>query len=417
MADAQTGEALKNSIAAHAATCPACRELQQRLQAFDEPVLTGPEAEWGPTEARLDSWLENFLESEGAVDGRGRRPWWKRLTTLPAGWQLRWVLVPAAACAVLICSFVVGRLSAPQPGPLTAVATPYRSSSPNLIPEGTVANARIPRNGPAQAAHVPQATPRTRPNPASKAAVSPNAPAPAAPVMVAAPAAPQQMARAFDASALVQAAPSKAGEAIDLAPSALVQNLTGTMAAPSMQPVRSFAPAMPAAAAPAPPPPKPARAPFGVVGGTMPAADVALAAAEPAATAKLAPAVPVPAIRLDAGTRVWITLKSVQSRTDGVSEFRGVLLLPVTQSDAVLFGQNTEVSGTTTISDGKRSVEILEFRSAGARYKLRSAGGAANLRQPGAGEVLEFEAGKVLEAWMTSASTYEKLPAESKPPE
>ncbi|MGB7760943.1 MAG: hypothetical protein WBL61_14000, partial [Bryobacteraceae bacterium] len=166
-----------------------------------------------------------------------------------------------------------------------------------------------------------------------------------------------------------------------------------------------------------PPPPKPARAPFGVVGGTMPAADVALAAAEPAATAKLAPAVPVPAIRLDAGTRVWITLKSVQSRTDGVSEFRGVLLLPVTQSDAVLFGQNTEVSGTTTISDGKRSVEILEFRSAGARYKLRSAGGAANLRQPGAGEVLEFEAGKVLEAWMTSASTYEKLPAESKPPE
>jgi hypothetical protein len=121
-------------------------------------------------------------------------------------------------------------------------------------------------------------------------------------------------------------------------------------------------------------------------------------------------------IRLDAGTRVWIALKSVRPRADGVSEFRGVVLLPVTQSGAVLLKRNTEVSGTMTVRNGKRSVQILEFLSTEAHYGLRSASGEANLRLLGAGEAVEFDAGRVLETWMASASTYEKLSAESKPP-
>ena len=55
--------------------------------------------------------------------------------------------------------------------------------------------------------------------------------------------------------------------------------------------------------------------------------------------------------------------------------------------------------------------------SAEVHYRLRSASGEANLRLLGAGQAVEFDAGKVLETWMTSASTYEKLPAESSPPE
>jgi hypothetical protein len=52
-----------------------------------------------------------------------------------------------------------------------------------------------------------------------------------------------------------------------------------------------------------------------------------------------------PLIRLDAGTRVWISVKSVQPLTDGVSEFRGVVLLPVTQSSALCY-----LSGTPKFS-------------------------------------------------------------------
>jgi hypothetical protein len=122
-------------------------------------------------------------------------------------------------------------------------------------------------------------------------------------------------------------------------------------------------------------------------------------------------------IRLDAGTRVWITLKSVRPRADGASEFRGVVLLPVTQSGAVLIGRNTEVSGIMTVRNGKRSVQILEFLLAAAHYRLRSASGEASLRLLGAGDAVEFDAGRVLETWMASVSTYEKLTGEPGPPE
>jgi len=129
----------------------------------------------------------------------------------------------------------------------------------------------------------------------------------------------------------------------------------------------------------------------------------------PEAKVESPPAVPnPPVITLDAGTRVWITLKSIQPRTDGVSEFRGLVLLPVTQSGTTLLGRNAEVSGTMTVRNGKRSVQILEFRSAGAQYRLRGASGEANLRLLGAGEVVQFDAGRVLETWMSAVSTYEK---------
>jgi hypothetical protein len=100
-----------------------------------------------------------------------------------------------------------------------------------------------------------------------------------------------------------------------------------------------------------------------------------------------------------------------------VSEFRGVVLLPVTQSGATLLGRDTEVSGTMAVINGKRSVQILEFLSAGAHYQLRGASGEANLRLLGAGEVVQFDAGRVLETWMATVSTYEKQSGESRPPE
>jgi hypothetical protein len=142
------------------------------------------------------------------------------------------------------------------------------------------------------------------------------------------------------------------------------------------------------------------------------------AAAASEARVEHPPTVPAPPlIRLDAGTRVWISLKSVQTLADGVSEFRGVVLLPVTQSGVVLLGRNAEVAGAMTVKNGKRSVQIREFLSARAHYRLRNSGGEANLRLLGASEVVEFDAGKVLETWMATESTYEKLPSEARVPQ
>jgi hypothetical protein len=69
-----------------------------------------------------------------------------------------------------------------------------------------------------------------------------------------------------------------------------------------------------------------------------------------------------------------------------------------------------------TVRNGKRSVQILEFLSTGARYRLKGASGDVNLRLLGAGEAVEFDAGRVVETWMASVSTYEKMPGESSPP-
>lgn len=427
VADSEASENLKKAIAAHTAECPTCRDLQQRLQAFDAPRLTGQEAEWERTEGRLESWLKGFLASEGAVykvDRRTReshpRLWWKRLTTLPVGWRMRWVLVPAATIAVVICSFLVGRLSAPRSRQLTADATTYRSSSPNPMLAATVAEARIPER-PDREAELPQVARQNPPNPVGAAAVASIAPT-RKNTSVAAMAAPHPSAPANGTAVLTPHAPSKSEEASISSPPEPLQNPTETSAqlSPHAPAQRTVETAEAPGSAPSP-------RPFGSAvthsARPMPAGMRSAVAYRGAAAASEArvehpPTVPAPPlIRLDAGTRVWISLKSVQPLTDGVSNFRGVVLLPVTQSGATLLGRNTEVSGTMTVSNGKRSVQIREFLSAGAHYRLRSAGGEANLRLLGAGEVVEFDAGKVLEAWMASASTYEKLPAESRPPE
>ena len=113
VADGDASESLKNAIAAHTARCPACRDLQQRLQRFDGPMLSGQETEWEQTEERLESWLNRLLRSGAAIDRAGRRAtgshprhWWRRLAIPPNGWRMRWVLVPAATLAVVIGSFL-----------------------------------------------------------------------------------------------------------------------------------------------------------------------------------------------------------------------------------------------------------------------------------------------------------------------
>jgi len=122
-------------------------------------------------------------------------------------------------------------------------------------------------------------------------------------------------------------------------------------------------------------------------------------------------------VRINAGTRVWILLKSTSPQTNGDFRFRGMVLLPVTQAGAVLLDRETEVVGIGKVSQGRTTIRIVEFVWQGARYKLRGAAGAMNTPGPGAGPAVEFNAGQVLETWLAAVSTYERVPGDGVRPQ
>ena len=398
VAHGQTGEGARHALAAHSARCPTCRDLQQHLQAFEAPMVKCQETEWEQTEERLDSWLQSFLQSDAAVYQANRqttkshlRLWWRRLASQPISWHTRWV--PVAAVVLVICSFLAGRLSAPRPQQLTASATSHRKSSPDPRLSGAVADDRIAEARPDRESRPPQPAPQTQPSPEAVAVVASSAPASTSPA-AASPVAARESGLATDTEVITPAAPSNPEDLPSVPESPSMRGGTTTAE------VSGTAPSTRAA-------PSGMRSVLALRGG-------------PSAPARVEHSTEIPSasvIRLEAGTRVWIALRSVRPRADGVSDFRGMVLLPVTQSGAVLLRRDAEVSGTMTVKNGKKSIRMLEFSTTRARYRLRGASGEADMRLLGAGQAVEFDAGRVVETWLASASTYEKLPAESRPPE
>jgi len=416
IADAATSETLKRAVDAHASACPDCRDLQQRLAGFDGPMATDDDTEWRQAERRLDRWLESFLASDAASHQGGDRPkasrlrlCWERLTQPVMVRRLRWVLVPAGTLAVVVASFLVGRFSVRRLPQVGVDVVSSNNSPAKVPPPRTSVEQRATAREPAQGPELPQPA---RPSRGSViASTSPRRMIPPA-ASAGAPNVPPT-----DAAVLMPAAPGNSESAPILSPVEPQHNPTG-VSVPIAPPERSEHAVETAGASGTAPS-------VGATGSGVPSSRrttlrpvAGSPGIEPAPAARAAPLPAIsapPMIRLDAGTRVWIALKSVRSRPDGVSEFRGAVLLPVTQSGATLLGRNTEVSGTMSVRNGKRSVQILEFLSPGARYRLRSAGGEADLRLLGAGEVVQFDAGRVLETWMAAVSTYEKQSDESRP--
>jgi hypothetical protein len=124
---------------------------------------------------------------------------------------------------------------------------------------------------------------------------------------------------------------------------------------------------------------------------------------------------PPSAIRIEAGTRVWIRLKAINPTADGDFQFQGDVLLPVTQAGLVLLDRDTELHGLGKVSKERTSLRITELVSRGARYRLKGEGDAMNAQIPGAGGAIRFDSG-VYEMWLGSASTYEKTAGESGQP-
>jgi hypothetical protein len=137
-------------------------------------------------------------------------------------------------------------------------------------------------------------------------------------------------------------------------------------------------------------------------------------AAQPAQAPPPPPPSPA-AVRINAGTRVWILLQSTSPETGGGFTFKGMVLLPVTQDGAVLLDRETRVVGTGKVSQGRTTIRIAEFVWHGMRYRLRGAPLAVHAPGPGSGPAVQFNAGQVLETWLASPSTYEKVPGGSPP--
>jgi hypothetical protein len=422
--DGDTSGVLKKAMAEHASRCTDCRDLQQRIERFDAPMVTGHDAEWKQTEKRLDNWMESFLASDAAVDHeRDRirasrlRLFFTRLTGPSVFRQLRWALVPAVTLALVIGSFWAGRVSVRRAPQVTAEV---QRLPVTIIPPRTVVEQSASEKEPTGKSQGPE-TAQIPPKPAEGGTIASSAPRGIGP-SAASPTAPHGGARPTDTAVLALPAPSNPEKTPITSPPEPMQVAPRESApnSPSVRSERAVEAAETSAAAPSIASARPGVLPSSRATPSGLRSIVASrgVANVPEAKKEHPPAGPAPPlIRLDAGTRVWITLKSIHPRADGVSEFRGLVLLPVTQSGATLLGRNTEVSGTMTVSNGKRSVQIREFLSAGARYRLRGASGEANLHLLGAGEVVQFDAGRVLETWMAVVSTYEKQPGESKPPE
>jgi len=395
--EGNASEALKEAVAAHTAACPVCTSLHERLRNFDQASIAQGEAAWGETEKRLDNWMEGVLAGGGRFIGKTETPkrprWREKLGGFFIDWRMQ-VALGAAAAVVIMVAVQVARRS-PEPVQIATRSRPPELQVPGLPTpaEGNTGTAVTPSPAPkAQPKVSPKNDDATRQPVKKETAVVPVPPPvkDAPPTEIAKDQPPSLPASSAGTEAAVLAAPQPQSN-LAAHPATLVNE--------------------PARIAKSDPPPSP-NASSRVVNASR---------ATPGLNRALslrASGSPLPAaIQIDAGTRVWITLKSVNSQTDGSFEFRGTLLLPVTQAGGVLLDRGTDIQGSGRTGQGRPSLQIAEFTIRGARYALKDATGGMSRQAPGAGGAVQFDAGQVLEMFMGSSSVYERVAGENPPPQ
>jgi len=118
-----------------------------------------------------------------------------------------------------------------------------------------------------------------------------------------------------------------------------------------------------------------------------------------------------PSVQLDAGTRLWISLKSLAQLPSGDFEFWGTLLLPVEHAGVVLLERDTGIRGTGKRNKGRISLRVVELTIRGTHYELKNANDTANApnaETSGRGGVVEFSADQIFEMFMSSRAAYAK---------
>jgi hypothetical protein len=448
---------LQRAAAVHLARCSSCAHLRERLLGFDGPDLPESGTEWRDTKERLDLWLHDVLERERTTVPTGARPqsqldrWWKNPTQGLVSGRIGWALAATAAAGVLVGIYVVRPVALTPPVQISARATlpeqtpalenvenPARSSGLDAAAQESQRTGREAHNQPTATEKVDGPTEAGSSSP--PVSVPPENGRPTTPAILTA-ASPPSIPDKAGSPAVAQTPPEPTTATAQVLPSAKDDN--AMQSAASVPPSRleaSRRSEVPFLAQTKPPgatdsTAAPGRGPLQnntaspgsvyrssvrttpVSAGTITARSTAPKKSAVAPAQTHVPSPPPPSvIRIEAGTRVWIRLKSINRTTDGDFQFQGNVLLPVTQAGLVLLDRDTELHGLGKVNRERTSLRITELVSRGASYRLKGEGGAMDTRGPGAGGALRFNSGHVFELWLGSASTYEKISGESGAP-
>jgi len=385
-------KAFREAITIHLVSCARCREIEERLQYFARTEAPEDGLECKNAEKRLDNWMGAFLRAQASraqaerafstVQPAIRRGWL-------SSWRLQWALgtlafVAVAATTTFFLGFRFGRTQqrqvavtlAPPPAQRTAAPPAVTSESGSAVPSGGLPVSRTvtkPQGESRGANSRPAVMTRAPAGESEQSQPATNPPAGAAPVPEARPGSSENTATpspALQANAGAAAAPEAGSHPYSSATGAVVAAASKTKA--PVEGLASFS--------------RPAST-------QLPAAPALRPATKGLANYPAS-------IRLPAGTRVWIQLKSVNRQADGSLTFQGSLHLPVTKANRVLLERGTEVKGFGTESHGRMALSMSEFVIHGVHYALKSA--------PSSEGAVTFEGGRVLETFLGSDSTYEK---------
>jgi len=374
--------AASDELGQHVRDCPACSEILRRLALFEQTDATDSDPETIAAKGRLDSWMKGFLSAQSprpktAVIVMAPKVTQKKHTVPQPRflWRMKWAFA-AAATVIIAVSLVYIRRSITAPAPKQEVAQHAPSEQPPEVqPEQPRVEAR-PATPSGETAHAHKPSRTSSPGTAGR---SSSVQAPEASkesgTEIAAQKPPTEVPSLQAANGNPTVSPT-----VQPTPVMLGQGQSSQASLPSSRGMNS----KPQTTSLTPP-----------KSGVSTSSRVGMFSPTGQRT-----------IQLPAGTRVWLTLTSVNSLPGGHFQFQASLLLPVTDAKgAVLFEKSAQVLGSGQTIDGKTSVQITEIASQGLRYRSTSSQSGA-LNRPASAKVVSFQSGQILETWLDSPSTF-----------
>jgi hypothetical protein len=414
VAQGEASQWLCETVEEHLAKCSVCAGIYRRLLTFDQSNFALRESEWRETEKRLDNRMADFLRSRANAanpvpEQKSSRPLsrWDA-PSKPFRWgRMQWALGLAAMFLLAASAYVlhhssttqtqtplVARVSAPaqQTGGAGSAGNPIEKSATTELQrpgqESTKQTGQSEQPAPPSVKILTEKTtqplPKAGRTPRGPAALVPSLTEPTSARENARPAAQSQVPQTSQAPPTIPASsPAKSG----------VASPDSNKTVPP-SPHRDINPAPGARETLA----------------RSPQAESSSAIEQPRS---VLPA----AILLEAGTRLWIVLKSFRRQSDGNFQFEGTLLLPVKKGRTVILDRDAEISGRGLESGGHTSLLVSQMVVRGTHYLVEGKEAAIHAQTPGTGSALKFNSGQVLEMWLQSASIYKRVPAETGRPQ
>jgi hypothetical protein len=380
--------AIPSRLGEHIGLCPTCSDLHRRLLLFDRPANLDLDSDTIQAGERLDSWLKGFLAAQPARSQAPATPL-PKVISFPLSsnpqrfWNVQLVLAAAAMFVIAASALYIRRSTTPHsPTPESARATP------NQPPTARSDSQTSPLPMPASQSHPQTAWPKTSARPNSSSANKSTVPV-----------SPSESAATPEQSTEIA---SQATSPVEKETPASAEN--DRVSTPWSAPVHPVLP------------PAQASLSQGAI-SRAPAAEVGASSCAACSSSSKPPARSAPPllIHIPAGTRIWISLGSAIPPDDGPFQFQGTLLLPVTDSGAVLLAAGTPIAGSGRTLQKQTSIQIAEFAIGGQRYRIASAA-KPSAEILGAGKAVRFQEGRVFEMWLDSTSAFELLDRSSGTP-